>query len=60
MDWVERDSFMKIRRLLEISEQERHHEVLLTMKNLHDLRCHLFPYIFPIIPCPLPSEVMEG
>ena len=58
--WVERASFAKIRRLLEISKQERHHEVLLTMKNLHDLRCHPLPYSIPIIPHPLPSKVVEG
>ena len=40
MHWVERASFVKICRLLEISKQERHHEVLLTMKNLHDLSRH--------------------
>ena len=57
--WVERVSFAKIRRLLEISEQEQHHEVLLTMKNLHDLSRHLSPYTVPIIPRPLPSEVVE-
>ena len=48
-------SFAKIRRLLEISDQDRHHEVLLTMNNLHDLSRHPSPYIVPIIPCPLPS-----
>ena len=58
--WVEKASFAKIRRLLEISKQERHHEVLLTMKNLHDLSCHPSPYSVPIIPRPLPSEVVEG
>ena len=58
--WVERASFAKIRRLLEISEQERHHEVLLTVKNLHDLSRHPSPYNVPIIPRPLPSEVVEG
>ena len=51
---------MKIRRLLEIFEQKRHHEVLLTVKNLHDLSRHLSPYSVPIIPCPLPSEIVEG
>ena len=30
------------------------------MKNLHDLRRHPFPYSVPIIPRPLPSEVVEG
>ena len=53
--WVERASFKKILRLLEISEQERHHEVLLTMKNLYDLSRHPTPYSVPIIPRPLPS-----
>ena len=60
MHWVERASFAKIRRLLKISDQERHHEVLLTVKNLHDLIRHPSPYTVPIIPRPLPSEVVEG
>ena len=60
MHWVERASFTKIQRLLEISEQERHHEVLMTVKNLHDLSCHPSPYSVLIIPRPLPSEVVEG
>ena len=58
--WVERANFAKIRRLLEISKQERHHEFLLTVKNLHDLSRHPSPYSIPIIPHPLPSEVVEG
>ena len=60
MHWVERASFKKIRKLLEIFEQERHHEVLLTMKNLHDLSRHPTPYSVPIIPRPLPLEIMKG
>ena len=60
MHWVERASFAKIRRLLKISEKERHHEVLLTVKNLHDLSRHPSPYTVPIIPRPLPSEVVES
>ena len=57
--WVDRASFAKIRRLLEISEQDRHHEVLLIVKNFHDLSRHPSPYSIPIIPCPLPSEIVE-
>ena len=57
---MERASFTKIWRLLEISEQECHHEVLLIVKNLHDLSRHPSPYSVPIIPRPLPSEVVEG
>ena len=60
MHWVERASFEKIRRLLEISELERNYKGLLTMKNLHDLSRHLSPYSIPIIPSPLPSEIVEG
>ena len=60
MHWVERASFAKIWRLLEISEQERHHEVLLTMKNLNDLSRHPSPYNVPIILLPLPSEIVKG
>ena len=60
MHWMERASFAKIRRLLEIFEQEQHHEVLLTMKNFHDLSRHSSPYNVPIIPRPLPSKILEG
>ena len=60
MHWVERASFAKISRLLEILVQKRHHEVLLTVKNLHDLSRHPSPYSVPIIPRPLPSEIVEG
>ena len=60
MHWVERASFVKIRRLLEIFYHEQHHKVLLTVKNLHDLSRHPSPYTVPIIPRPLPSEVVEG
>ena len=57
---MERASFAKIFRLLEISQKERHHDVLLNVKNLHDLSRHPSPYSVPIIPCPLPSKVVEG
>ena len=30
------------------------------MKNLHDLKCHSFPYNVPIIPHPLPSNIVDG
>ena len=60
MHWVERASFEKIWKLLEISEQEWDHEVLLTMKNLHDLSRHPSPYSVLIIPRPLPLEIVEG
>ena len=60
VNWVEKASFEKIRKLLEIFEQERHHEVLLTLKNLDDLSHNPAPYSVPIIPGPLPIEIVEG
>ena len=60
MNWVEKDSFKKIQKLLEISEWERHHEILLTVRNLHELSRRPYPYILPVIPRPLPIEIVEG
>ena len=60
MDWVEKTNFEKIQRLLEISEQERHHEILLTVRNLHDWNHNPLPYSIPVIPRPLPAEIIEG
>ena len=58
--WVEKASLEKIRRLLEIFEQERHYEVLLTPKNLADVRRNPAPYSLPIIPRQLPLEIVDG
>ena len=58
--WVEKASLEKIRWLLEIFEQERHYEVLLTLKNLADVRRNPAPYSLPIIPHPLPLEIVDG
>ena len=52
--------FERIWRLLEIFEQEQHHEVLLTKNNLYDLSRHPSPYNVPIISRPLPSNIVEG
>ena len=51
--------FLNISRLLEITERERS-ELLLTMKNLQELGSSPFPYIAPVIPHPLPGEVIKG
>ena len=58
--WVEKASLEKIRRLLEISEHEHHYEVLLTLNNLAYVRRNPAPYNLLIIPCPLPSEIVDG
>ena len=60
MQWVEKASIEKIRRLLEIFELEHHCEVLLTLKNLVDVQQSSTPYSLPIIPCSLPSEIVGG
>ena len=51
--------FHNISRLLEISERERS-ELLLLVKNLQELGFSPFPYIAPVIPRPLPGEVVRG
>ena len=60
MNWVEKSSFEKIRRLLEIFEQERHYKVLLNPDNISAVRRNPAPYTLSIIPRLLPSDVMEG
>ena len=50
----------RIRRLLEITKRECHHELLLSIKNLQDLGASPFSYIVPVLPRPLPSEVIKG
>ena len=60
MNWVEKLSFEKIRRLLDISEQERHYKVLLTPDNISALRRNPTPYTLPVIPRLLPSDIVEG
>ena len=56
---MEKESLEKIYSLLEISELERHYEVFLTLNNLTNVRRSPAPYSLPIIPCPLPSEIVD-
>ena len=58
--WVEKAGFKKIQKLLEISKQEQHHRILLTMKNLRELSRNTSPYTLPVIPCPFPTKIVEG
>ena len=57
---MEKASFKKIQKLLEISKRERHHEILLTVRNDRELSRSPSPYILPIIPRPLPIEIVKG
>ena len=49
-----------IRRLLEIIEAKRNHELLLTARNMRELAVCAFPYIIPVVWCSLPTELVEG
>ena len=60
VNWVGKAGFKNIQKLLEIFELERHHEILLTVKNLCELSRNPSPYVLPVIPCPLPSEIEKG
>ena len=60
MKWVEKSSIEKIRRLLEISERERHYRVLLTRKIMSAVRHNPAPYTLPVVLRPLPLNIVEG
>ena len=60
VSWVEMASLERIRRLLEIIEAERNHELLLSLKNLRELGASPFHYIVSVIPCPLLEELVKG
>ena len=60
MKWVEKLSIEKICRLLEISEWERHYQVLITREKISAVRNNPAPYTLPVISRPLPSNVVEG
>ena len=60
VNWVEKASFKKIYKLRKISERERHHEILLSTRNLRELSRGPSPYIIPVIPRPLPTEIVGG
>ena len=51
--------FLNISRWLQITERERN-ELLLSVKNSQELGSSSFPYIAPVIPRPLPGEVVGG
>ena len=49
-----------IKRLLEITEVEHNHELLLSMKNLWEFGASPFSYIVPVIPPSFPEELVKG
>ena len=50
----------KLERQVGTVGRERHYEVLLTLKNLVDVRRSPAPYSLPIIPRSLPLEIVDG
>ena len=60
VSWVEKASLKHIKRLLEITEAERNHELLLSVKNMRELEASPFRYIVLVIPRPLPVEPVKG
>ena len=60
VSWVEKARLDRIKRLLEITEREHNHELLLFAKNLQELGPNPFPYIVHVIPRPLLEELIKG
>ena len=60
VSWVEKASLECIRWLLKITEGERNHKLLLSVKNLRELEASPFLYIVLVIPRPLPIELVRG
>ena len=59
VSWVEKANLECIRRMLEITETERKHKLLLSVKNLLKLGVGTFHYIVPVIPRPLSAELIK-
>ena len=60
VNWIEKADLENIRRLLEITEVERNHELLLTARNLRELAACAFAYIIPVIPLSFLAELIKG
>ena len=60
VNWVEKASLERIRRLLKITKVERNHELLLFVKNLGELGASPYHYIFPVILRPMLAEPIKG
>ena len=59
VSWVEKASLERIRLLLEITEMEHSHKLLLYVRNLQELGASPFPYIVPIFPRLLSKELVR-
>ena len=60
VEWVEKASFARLNKLFEITAAERHHETLLTARNLLAVAREPQPYVVNILPRKLPKKVVPG
>ncbi|KAL6319982.1 hypothetical protein AAG906_037059 [Vitis piasezkii] len=60
VEWVEKASFDRLNKLFEITAAERHHQTLLTARNLLAVVREPQPYITNILPRRLPKQVVPG
>ena len=58
VEWVEKTLFIRLNKLFEISAAERHHETLLTARNLLAVVREPQAYIINILPRKLPKKVV--
>ena len=60
VEWVEKASFDRLNRLLEIAEDERSYETLLSAQNLRMVTQEPQLYVLNILPRRLPKKVVAG
>ena len=60
VEWVEKASFDRLNKLFEITAAERHHETLLTARNLMVVVREPQAYVTNILPRKLPKKVVPG
>lgn len=60
VEWVEKASFDRLNKLFVISSSERHHQTLLTSKNLLAVVRESQSYIIPILPCLALKVLVSG
>ena len=60
VEWVEKASFDRLNKLFEITAAERHHQTLLTARNLLVVVREPQAYVINILPRKLPKKVVSG
>lgn len=60
VEWVEKASSDRLNKLFVISSSARHHQTLLTGKNLLAVVRESQSYIIPILPCLAPKVLVSG